>query len=658
MLDGGALIAHRRVAFFLRVEKRWRGRCALFFEPMNIAILVGAALVVAAAFTSILSYRFGAPLLLVFLLVGLFAGESGLGIQFDNLAAAYFVGSVALAIILFDAGYATRLTALRVAALPALMLATAGVVITALIVGVAAQVLFGLTWLQGLLLGIIVAPTDAAAVFFLLRVGGLTLRDIVRSSLEVESGSNDPIAIFLTLAIVSLLAAGPAADGAVASVALGLAAQLGVGTIGGLLGGLAIIQAVKRMTFEPGLYPIVVIALSLATFALTGLAGGSGFLAVYLAGLMSGNARMRHAITLRRFQEGTTWLSQIAMFVTLGLLASPSEFPSVVLPAIGLAAVLMLVARPVAVWLCLLPFRFTRYEIAFVSWVGLRGAVSILLAILPAMAGIPVGRAMFNATFIVVLISLLVQGWTIAPMARFLGVAVPPRRGPVERIELELPGSSQHEIVAYVVHPESAVAKGQRIPRWARPSLIVRNGRTLRPHRLGRPEANDQIYVIVTPEYIPLLDRLFAGPSGGDDLALYGEFAIHPDTRLADLARAYPVRPAAGDETMTVAELLRRELAGDIEQGDRVAVGPVDLVVRRVSETHEVEDVGIAMEHTPAARPRIPLFQNRQELRALVAGWFGRKPKPAADEAVAEAEPVANDAAGSADEERPGDKSA
>jgi cell volume regulation protein A len=594
----------------------------MFFDAMNLAILVGSALVVAAAFTSILSFRFGAPLLLVFLAVGLIAGEDGIGIPFDDLRAAYFIGSVALAIILFDAGYATRLATLRLAAAPALVLASAGVLLTAVMVGVVAQLLFHFGFLQGLLLGIIVAPTDAAAVFFLLNVGGLTLRDLVRSTLEIESGSNDPVAIFLTLALVGLLAGGGLPGWALAGE---LAAQIGIGLAGGLLGGAAIIQVVRRTNFDPALYPIIVTALALATFALTSLAFGSGFLAVYVAGLMSGNARLPHAVTLSRFQAATTWLSQIAMFVTLGLLATPSQFVDVAVPAILLALFLMLVARPVAVWLCLLPFRFTRHELAFVSWVGLRGAVSILLAVVPTLAGVPGGRTMFNTAFVVVLASLLVQGWSIGPVARFLGVAVPPRRGPVDRIELELPGRGHHEIVAYVVHPDSAVARGERIPRWARPSLVVRDGRTLRPHRFGRPQAGDQIYVITTPEYVPLLDKLFAGLGEAvNDPDLYGEFAIDPEAPLADLARLYPATIARDDEALPVKDFLRRQLAGDIEAGDRVPLGAVDLIVRQVSDAHEIEEVGLAMEHAEEARPRIPIFQNPKEIGALVGGWLNR----------------------------------
>ena len=225
------------------------------------------------------------------------------------------------------------------------------------------------------------------------------------------------------------------------------------------------------------------------------------------------------------------------MFLTLGLLATPSQFSAVLVPALLLAAFLTFIARPIAIWVCLLPFGFSRHEIAFIAWVGLRGAVSILLAILPIIAGLPNATAIFNTAFIVVLASLLVQGWTIGPMARFLGLIVPSRHGPVDRIELELPGRGDHELVAYKVHPESPIAHGERIPRWARPSLVIRDGRSMRPHNFGRPQAGDQIYIITTPRYLPLLDRLFAASSAGPtDPRLYGEFALAPEAGLEDIA--------------------------------------------------------------------------------------------------------------------------
>lgn len=590
------------------------------FEPMNLAIFIGSALVVAAVFTSLISFRFGAPLLLVFLVIGLLAGEDGpLGINFDNSRAAFFVSSIALAIILFDSGFETRLSTLKIAAAPALTLATAGVLITAVFVGLAANLFFGYTLAEGVLLGAIIGSTDAAAVFFLLRVGGITLRDRVRSTLEVESGSNDPIAIFLTLALVAWLSDATANEGFGLAIATDFLSQGGVGALVGGAGGIVIAQAVNRARLEAALYPIVVLAFALLTFAIAGMLGGSGFLAVYLAGIVAGNSRIRHAVALKRFQQGATWLSQIAMFLTLGLLATPSQFPAVGLSAVGLALFLTFLARPIAVWVCLLPFGFTRNEMAFVSWVGLRGAVSILLAIPPVIAGLPNAQDLFNTAFIIVLASLLVQGWTIGPVARFLGMVVPARLGPVDRIELELPGRGSHELVAYIVHPESPVAKGQRIPRWARPALIVRGGRSLQPDRAGRPEPGDQIYVITTPDRVGLFDRLFAGPAeGAGDPRLYGEFGLSPETSLGDLGRAYGVAVADGDGGLTVRDLLRRELAGDIEQGDRIAYGPLDLIVRSVDDEHGIREVGLALEHVRARRPNIPVFQSPREIADFV----------------------------------------
>ena len=593
-------------------------------ESMNIAVLIGSALIAVAVFTSLLSFRFGAPLLLVFLAIGLLAGEDGIGgIHFDNGQTAFFIGAVALAVILFDSGFETRFATLRQAGIPAALLATVGVVLTAVVFGLVAQLVFGFHWLQGLLLGSIVAPTDAAAVFFLLRVGGIRRRERVRSTLEFESALNDPLSVLLTLSIVALIAT----DTAPASFSLDIASEFlveaTVGAIVGVVGGLGIVQIINRAHFEAALYPILLIALVLVVWALAGLLHGSGFLAVYVAGVVSGNARMRHTAALRRFQQGVTWLGQIAMFLTLGLLATPSQFPAVALGAVLLALFLTFVARPVAVWLCLLPFRFSRNEIGFVSWVGLRGAVSIMLAIVPVVAQLPNAGIIFNTAFIVVLVSLVLQGWTIRPMANFLGIVVPARQGVVDRIELELPGRGDYEIVAYVVHPDSPVARGDRVPRWARPSLLIRDGRSLRPHLAGRPQAGDQIYVITTPEYVGLLDRLFARPAvRAVEPELFGEFVLAPDTKLKNLAVAYGVEARPEDAEMTVAELLRRDLGADPGQGGRVTDGPVDIIVRHVNEDHEVEEVGLALEHREPSRPRLPVFHSWSELRDLATRWW------------------------------------
>jgi len=401
-------------------------------QAVYLVTLIATALVLAAAFSSLIAFRFGAPLLLVFLGIGLGAGTDGLGLDFDNASVAYFVGALALAVILFDSGFGTSLASFRRAALPAISLATVGVVLTAGLVGVAAHFLTDFGWLKSFLIGSIVASTDAAAVFFLLRAGNIAVRDRVRSTLEIESGSNDPIAIFLTLTLVGILETGlhPSSDSLLLEFGRGFLRQMGIGAATGLAGGYLIARLVDRLRLEQGLLPILVLALSLLVFAAAGAMNGSGFLAVYIAGLVAGNSRIRSTTLIKNFQDGVTWLAQIIMFLVLGLFATPSQFPLIAVPALLIGLFLIFVARPVAVAICLIPFRFLRNETAFISWVGLRGAVSILLAITPLISGIEDGRALFNIAFIIVLVSLVVQGWTVGPLARRLGLVVPPRTGP------------------------------------------------------------------------------------------------------------------------------------------------------------------------------------------------------------------------------------
>ncbi|AJD53824.1 MAG: potassium/proton antiporter [Rhodospirillales bacterium] len=596
-------------------------------ESMNLVILIASVLVVVAVFTSLISFRVGAPLLLVFLFVGLGAGEDGIGgINFDNAPLAYFIGSIALAMILFDSGFETQLRTLKIAAAPSLVLATVGVMLTTFVVGGVTWLVLDVPWLVALLFGAIVSSTDAAAVFFLLRVGGINLRDRTRSTLEVESGSNDPMAVFLTISLVELIMQG-GGDNLALELLERFVLQIGLGAVLGLLGGMAIVQMINRVKLEPALVPIVTLACALSLFGATSIVGGSGFLAVYVAGLYAGNSQMRMSVGVRRFQHVTTWLAQIVMFVTMGLLATPSQFGDVIIPGVILALVLVFVARPVAVWLCLMFFNFSRNDTAFISWVGLRGAVSILLAIVPMVEGVEYGQLLFNTAFIVVITSLLLQGWTIRLMARWLGIMIPPRHGPVDRIDLELPGNANQEIVVYRVHSESAVATGQRIPRWARPSLILRDGKSLRPHSAGRIEGGDQVYIITPPRHVELLDQLFAGPAeGANDVDLFGDFSFPPDTRIADLGRLYGFVVGDADEEATVAEILERNLSGDIEPGDRVAYGMVELIVRRIDDMHEIVEVGMAVEQKPVKPKRhLPMFHSRTELLAIWKEWQRRR---------------------------------
>ncbi|MXQ10529.1 potassium/proton antiporter [Microvirga makkahensis] len=594
------------------------------FDAMFLAILVGAGLIVISAITSLVAFRIGAPLLLVFLVIGLLAGEDGPGgLQFSDASAAYFIGSLALAVILFDSGFNTRLKSLRSAAAPALLLATIGVVATAALVGVAAHVLFGLSYLEGFLLGSIIGSTDAAAVFFLLRVGGVTIRDRVRSILEVESSSNDPIAILLTTALVDLLVASKGAAGLSWEFAWQVGEQMGLGLALGAGGGLVMAAGINRLNLEAGLYAVVTIGAALLTFAATGLVGGSGFLAVYIAGLIAGNAPARGMASLRRFMDGLTWLCQIVMFLLLGLFATPSQFPQAVVPGIGIAVVLMFFARPVAVWLCLLPFRLHQQDIAFIGWVGLRGAVSILLALLPIIGGLPNGQTFFNVTFLVVLTSLALQGWTLRPVARRLGVVVPPALGPLEKIQLELPGTARHELAVYHIVPDSPVAKGQRLPRWARPSLIIRDGISMRLHDAGRIQSGDYVCIFAAPRLMPLLDRLFASPVPipAEDPLFFGQFALDPQQPIGLVARSYDM-PLPRDPDMPVGEFIRRRLAGHVEIGDRVGLGGIDLIVREIDGSGLPRVVGLHLGSDDEPRLNWPFFLNWHDLKAAARAWW------------------------------------
>ena len=589
-------------------------------------VLIGSALVLAALFSSLLAFRVGAPLLLVFLGLGLLTGEDGLGLEFDNAPLAYFVGSLALAIILFDSGFGTRLRSVRFAVGPAVVLASAGVVLTAGLVGIAAHFFFGLGLMESLLLGAIVSSTDAAAVFFLLRVGGTVIRDRVRSTLEIESGSNDPMAIFLTVTLISALAAHSDALELGIAFLTSFVTQMGLGLALGLAGGYGMVRVINQISVEAALYPLIALALAIALFALTGYVGGSGFLAVYVAGLYAGNSRLRRIGRVREFQDGITWLSQITMFLVLGLLATPSQFPVVAVPAIATSLVLIFLARPIAVGLCLLPFGYNRNEIAFIAWVGLRGAVSILLAILPLMSGLANAQLLFNAAFIVVLSSLLIQGWTIRPMARRLNLVVPPGIGPVEKFELELPGAAHHELVAYRVAADSPIVSGERLPRWARPSLIIRDGQSMRYQYAGAIRAGDLVYLFAAPRYVRLLDRLFASPAAlaADDGDFFGAFTIDPGHTMGELVATYNLAVPRADPEETIAHYMLSRLGGTAEIGDRVHCGSVDLIVRDTDTNAAIAAVGLALEPVEPSLLRGAVAELSNALRQRVAGLFRR----------------------------------
>jgi len=563
-------------------------------DTVSIGILLGALLVLAGILSSLVALRFGAPLLLIFLLVGMLAGEAGLGGgEFDNVQVAYTVGSVALAIILFDGGLRTRLATFRSVLGPSLTLATIGVMLTAALIAPVAKWALGIGWIEALLMGSVVASTDAAAVFFLAHAGGLRLRPRVGATLEVESGTNDPVAIFLTIALIEILLQGEAAW---RTVMMTLGQQAIIGGLVGFFGGRTMVVMLNRLTMAQGLHAPFVTVGALVIFGTAAVLNGSGFLAVYLAGLVIGNRPTRAHNTVIVFLDAVTWLAQIVMFVLLGLLAWPQRLMGTVGPALVVALALMLIARPIAVYLCLAPFRFPWREKLFISWVGLRGAVAIYLASIPLLLSLPNKFMFFDVAFVVVLASLLIQGWTLRFAAYRLDVAFR-RNDPLpRRVELDLPGQLTQELVGYSVAPNSPYLRRRLIPNWAKPTLIVRDEAVLMPAEVDNVREGDYVYLLAPPEKAQALDRFFVDmpPPATPDPRLLGDFFLSADVALGALAEIYGLPVPADEATITLGDYFSDHLRHAPRIGDVLPLGAVALVVHTV-EGDRVTMVGLRL---------------------------------------------------------------
>ncbi len=538
----------------------------------HLFLLTGVLLCLSVLAT-LLSARSGIPILLIFLLIGMLAGESGPGgIEFESYSLAYTIGNLALAIILLDGGMRTRMETFRVGLKPALSLATLGVVITSGITGLLAVYILDLSWMHGLLLGAIVGSTDAAAVFSLLSGKGMHLNQRVGASLEIESGTNDPMAIFLTLTLIGLITGEMNGAG---DTLLFLLTQFGIGAIAGVLGGILLAQLIKRIGLASGLYPILVTGFGLALFALTALLAGSGFLAVYLAGLVVGNARLRHMESILPVFDGLAWLSQIGLFLVLGLLISPADMWSMALPASLIALALIFIARPLAVLVALVPFfRFNARELGFISWVGLRGAVPIVLAIFPLMAGIPEGSMLFNVAFFVVLISLLVQGSTLPQVARLLDVEVPPEPAPRRRSMLGIFQEDDFEMFLYTVNSESidgVVVRQLTFPPHCRVAAVFRGDNLLPASGSTRLALNDVLCVIGRSNHLKTLNNMFGGDldaARSKARAFFGDFILDADARMGDVALMYGVDVDASEAELNLGDFMLAHSNGHPVVGD------------------------------------------------------------------------------------------
>lgn len=574
---------------------------------LNYVCFIGGVLLTFSIFASKLSKVVGTPLLLLFLAIGMLCGEDGivLHIVYNDYSSAFYIANMMLALILLDGGLRTNFHEFKSVAKESTLLATLGVLFTSGITGLAAYLVLDLSLIQAMLIGSIVGSTDAAAVFMLLGQGGVHLKQRVSSLLQIESATNDPMAILLTTVLLALVSGKAASWVDVITI---FVSQFGIGTILGLVFGVVARITIASVTLGAGLYSLLTIGIGLIGFSVTAALGGSGFLAIFIIGMFVGNQKVRAVSYVLPVGEGITWLAQITLFLMLGMLVTPHLMLNYLVPGVVVAIAITFIGRPLACFVLIKPFfkSFKNKDLFFMSWVGLRGSVPVVLAIYPVMEDVRNAQLYFNVAFVVVLFSLLVQGASLLPMAKIFKVYALSESAPISKSEMGIMLSDDYELFNYGVkryNLDGMELNKIRMPRRTSFAGVFRDGFLLKPRGGMKLQSGDIVSIIGSDSDESMLNALFSQKGQPkNNLPYAGERVVRGELRMTELADLYGLELTSFEKTLSVADFMSYHIGGYPQPGDSVSLINSTLIVKDM-KGDEVASVGIHLARDKAPKP-------------------------------------------------------